>query len=99
MGRPSKELYAVVGALVLQQALDLTGVQKCEAAAFDTRRHFAPDIEGDSDKEKYVCERTLRGYSKQHLICGKFNATILPGQSPFQFDAATQDDLVKLIGD
>jgi hypothetical protein len=94
MGRPSKELYAVVGALVLQQALDLTDVQTCEAVAFDTRWHYALDIAGESDGEKYVCERTLRGYRKQ-LVDEGLDGELFAGLTgklleAFQVDAGSQ---------
>jgi len=62
MGRPTKELYTMVGSLVLQQMLDLSDVEVTQALAFDERWHYALDITGDSDADKYVCERTLREY-------------------------------------
>lgn len=59
-GRPSKDLYAVLGALVLQQLHDLTDPQTVEAMAFNLSWHYALDIRDERDL--YLCERTLRNY-------------------------------------
>ena len=64
MGRPTKELYTMLGTLVLQQMLDLSDVQVTQALAFDQRWHYALDIVGEGDADKYVCERTLRQYRR-----------------------------------
>jgi len=63
-GRPTKELYTAIGALVLQQIHDLTDEAVMEAVAFNTQWHYALDITGESDNEKYLCEKTLRTYRK-----------------------------------
>jgi hypothetical protein len=67
MGRPSKELYTVLGALALQEMQDLTDVETVDAVAFDIRWHYALDIVRESDQEKYVSERSLRNY-RRNLI-------------------------------
>jgi hypothetical protein len=64
-GRPTKELYTMLGGLILQQMLDLTDEGTVEALAFDTRWHYALDIVLESDADKYVSERTLRGYRRK----------------------------------
>jgi hypothetical protein len=64
MGRPSKELYTMLGALVLQQINDLSDEEVTATLAFDQRWHFALDIVGEGDADKYVCERTLRQYRR-----------------------------------
>jgi hypothetical protein len=61
-GRPSKDLYAAVGALVLQQLHDLTDGQTVEALAFNLSWHYALDIRDERDV--YLCERTLRNYRR-----------------------------------
>ena len=61
-GRPTKELYTVIGVLALQQVHDLSDEAALEAVAFNTQWHFALDITGESDSEKYLCEKTLRTY-------------------------------------
>ena len=59
MGRPTKELYMMVGTLVLQQMLDLSDVEVTQALAFDERWHYALDITGDGDADKtvWLCRR------------------------------------------
>jgi len=64
MGRPSKELYAAMGLLILQQLLDLSDRETVATLAFDTRWQHALDITGDSDGETTMAERTLRQYRR-----------------------------------
>jgi hypothetical protein len=59
-GRPSKDLYAALGALILQQLHDLTDTQTVEAIALHIGWQYALDIRSDTDA--YLCERTLRNY-------------------------------------
>ena len=61
-GRPTKELYTVIGALALQQMHNLSDGAVVEALAFNTQWHYALDIIGESDHEKYLCAKTLRTY-------------------------------------
>ena len=63
LGRPSKDLHAAIGALILQQLHDLTDKQAVEAVAFNIGWHFALDIRSESDA--YLCERTLRNYRRR----------------------------------
>lgn len=58
-GRPTKELYAMIGALVLQQTLDLTDEETVRQYAFDTQWHYALNITEESDKAKYIALKTL----------------------------------------
>lgn len=58
-GRPSKELYSLLGALLLQQAMDLTDEQTVEHFCFDLRWHYGLDITQESDSAKYLCTKTL----------------------------------------
>jgi len=58
-GRPSKELFASLGAILLQQLLDLTDEQTVNKIAFDIMWHYALDISDESDDAKYFCERTI----------------------------------------
>jgi hypothetical protein len=61
-GRPSKDLYTVLGALILQQLHNLTDAATVEALAFNIAWHYALDIRSEADA--YVCERTLRNYRR-----------------------------------
>jgi len=68
MGRPSKDLHMVVGALVLQQLHDLTDEQAVEAVALNIAWHYALDIRREADA--YLCERTLRNYRRKIIDLG-----------------------------
>jgi hypothetical protein len=62
LGRPTKDLYTVIGSLILQQLHDLTDAAAAEAVAFNIAWHYALDIRAESDA--YLCERTLRNYRR-----------------------------------
>ena len=64
MGRPSKELYTAIGALILQQFHDLSDPEVSMALAFNEQWHYALDINDESDASKYISERTIRTYRK-----------------------------------
>jgi len=64
MGRPSKELYTAIGALILQQLHDLSDPDVTMALAFNEQWHYALDITDRSDASTYISERTLRTYRK-----------------------------------
>ena len=61
-GRPTKDLYAALGALILQQLHDLTDAKVVEQLAFNLAWHYALDIRDDADV--YICERSLRNYRR-----------------------------------
>lgn len=69
-GRPSKELYAICGALILQVVFDLTDEQAAQAFDFDLRWHYALNMRGESDEDKYICVRTLKAYRKKMIDLG-----------------------------
>jgi hypothetical protein len=58
-GRPSKELYTVLGVLVLQQSLDLTDEETVSQLAFNIQWHYALNITEESDTAKYMAPKTL----------------------------------------
>jgi hypothetical protein len=58
-GRPTKELYTVMGAVLLQQALDLTDEETIAEVAFDEQWHYALNITSESDEATYICPKTL----------------------------------------
>jgi hypothetical protein len=62
LGRTTKNLYTVIGALILQQLHDTTDAATVEAVAFNLAWHYAFDIRAESDA--YLCERTLRSYRR-----------------------------------
>ena len=68
MGRPSKDLTMVLGALVLQQLHDLTDAETSAAVGFNILWQYALDIQREEDA--YVCERTLRSYRRKVIDGG-----------------------------
>jgi hypothetical protein len=59
MGRPTKELYAVLGAILFQQIFDLTDEETVSQMAFNLQWHYALDNPEESDGVKYLCPKTL----------------------------------------
>lgn len=68
MGRPTKELYATLGALILQQAFDFTDEEAVQQFAFNIQWHYALNITEESDSAKYICPKTL--WSCRDIIAG-----------------------------
>jgi len=58
-GRPTKELYALMGTALLQQMHDLTDEETVRQFAFNIEWHYALDITSDSDSHSYFCLKTL----------------------------------------
>ena len=58
-GRPTKELYAMLGAILFQQIFDLTDEETVCQMAFSLQWHYALDIPEESDGVKYICPKTL----------------------------------------
>ena len=59
LGRPSKDAYTLMGALVFQAMHDTTDEETVRQLAFNTEWHYALDLSDESDEGKYVCLRTL----------------------------------------
>ena len=58
-GRPTKELYATVGALILQQTFNLTDEETVQQFAFNLQWHYALNVTEESDNAKYLSLKTL----------------------------------------
>jgi hypothetical protein len=58
-GRPTKDLYTVVGVLILQQTHDLTDIEAVDQLSFNIQWHYALNIFEESDSAKYMCPKTL----------------------------------------
>ena len=58
-GRPSKEMYSMLGFMILQQMHDLTDKKAVGDFMFDTRGRYALDVPGDSDREAFVSLKSL----------------------------------------
>lgn len=59
MGRPTKELYAMLGVMIIQQMEDLSDEEASRQFAFNIQWHFALNITCDSDNTSYLCPKTL----------------------------------------
>lgn len=66
MGRPTKELYAMLGVMLLQQMHDLTDEETIHQYAFNMEWHYALGITDESDQESYLCPKTL--WAMRHLL-------------------------------
>ena len=58
-GRPTKELYAMLGIVLLQQMEDLTDEEAVHQFAFNIMWHYALNVTDPSDFSCYVSPRTL----------------------------------------
>ena len=58
-GRPTKEMYTVLGTLALQQYHDLTDIEAVNQLSYNIQWHYALDIPEESDQAKYICPKTL----------------------------------------
>jgi hypothetical protein len=58
-GRPTKELYSILGALLLQQQFDLTDEETCDQFSYNIQWHYALNITEESDSAKYLCPKTI----------------------------------------
>ena len=65
-GRPTKELYSMLGALILQQTFDLTDEETVQQYAFNIQWHFSLNISEESDSAKYISLKTL--WSNRNII-------------------------------
>ncbi|MBI5848635.1 MAG: transposase [Nitrospirae bacterium] len=58
-GRLSKELYSMVGLMILQQMHDLTDEEAVEQFSFNIKWHYALNITSNSDQYSYVSLKSL----------------------------------------
>ena len=65
-GRPTKELYTVLGVLLFQQMKDLSDAEAVSQLAFNIQWHYALNLSEESDQAKYISEKTL--WSMRQLI-------------------------------
>jgi len=69
-GRPTKELFMALGALILQQMNDVTDEETVDQLAFNIKWHYALDITGESDEIAYMCLKTLRNIRRLVIKSG-----------------------------
>jgi hypothetical protein len=65
-GRPTKEFYAMLGVMILQQMHDFTDEETIHQYAFNIEWHYALDITDDADAASYLCAKTL--WAMRHLL-------------------------------
>lgn len=65
-GRPTKEIYSMLGMMILQQMFDLTDEQTVEQFAFNIKWHYALDITSSLDAYSYVSLRTI--WEIRHIL-------------------------------
>ena len=58
-GRPSKEMYSMLGLMILQQMHDLTDEKAVGDFMFDISWRYALDVPGDCDGEAYLSLKSL----------------------------------------
>jgi hypothetical protein len=59
MGAPTKELYAMLGLMVIQQMHDLTDEEAVDQFAYNLQWHYALNITSAADADAYVSPKTL----------------------------------------
>jgi hypothetical protein len=93
-GRPTKELYSIIGAIVLQQMHDLSDEQTVCQIAFNQQWHYALDITSTSDQATYLCEKTLWNFrsimTENNLDTQVFNQTTEKLAEAFNVDTDKQ---------
>jgi hypothetical protein len=67
MGRPTKELYAMLGIMILQQMEDLTDEDAVQQFAFNIKWHYALNVTNVSDCHSYICTKTL--WTMRSILC------------------------------
>ena len=58
-GRPTKELFSVMGLMILQQMHNLSDKDAVDQFSFNIKWHYALNITSSDDSHSYLCERTL----------------------------------------
>jgi hypothetical protein len=58
-GRPTKELYSMLGALILQQTFDFTDEETIQQYAFNIQWHYSLNISEETDDAKHISLKTL----------------------------------------
>jgi len=93
-GRPGKDLYTLLGAVILQQVLDLTDAQTVRQLACSIEWQYALNIpDGAVSGAAYICERTL-WEARHHLVNAMLDGRDAGG---IIFETLT-DELVRALG-
>lgn len=94
LGRPTKDLYTVLGVMVLKETHDLTDYEAIDQLAYNIQWHYALNITEESDSAKYMCPKTLWNMrmlvAKNGLEESLFNAGTLKLAQVFNVDPNKQ---------
>lgn len=94
MGRPTKELYTMLGVLLLQQTHNLTDEEAVAQLSFNIQWHYALNLTEESDASKYLSLKTLWTFRQimieNELDVALFNATTDKLAKVFQVNTDNQ---------
>jgi hypothetical protein len=62
-GRPTKELRAITGAIILQNLFNLSGIETCDNFTFNLLWHEALNLGSLEIKDLSICPKTLWNHS------------------------------------
>ena len=65
-GRPTNELVAMMGAMILQQMHNLTDEETVNHFAFNIQWRYALDITSNSDQDAYICPKSI--WNMRHIM-------------------------------
>ena len=93
-GRPTKELYSMIGLMILQQMHDLTDDQAAEQFCFNIQWHYALNITNFSDAASYVSNKSL-WTMREHLSTDEIYSEIFDSalkilEKSFKIDLSKQ---------
>jgi hypothetical protein len=93
-GRPTNEMYSMVGLMILQQMHDLTDEETIDQFSFNIKWHYALNITGNSDQVSYVSLKSLWNMrnllTEEGLYTVLFDRTCQTLASVFDVDFANQ---------
>lgn len=93
-GRPTKELYAMLGVMILQEMHDLTDLEAVQQFAFNIQWHYALNITADADRDAYLCPKTLWNVrsllTREGHYCSLFDAVTDKLKTLFDVDTDRQ---------
>ncbi|MFV0438987.1 MAG: transposase [Desulfopila sp.] len=72
-GRPTKELFSMIGLMILQQMHDLTDEQAIEQFCFNIKWHYALNITNPADSASYVSPKSLWSMRDKLISDGMYN--------------------------
>jgi 5,10-methenyltetrahydromethanopterin hydrogenase len=94
MGAPTKELYAMLGLMVIQQMHDLTDEEAVDQFAYNLQWHYALNITSTADADAYVSPKTLwtmrAVLTERNLYQDIFNEVTMKLAEVFSVDVSKQ---------